>query len=277
MCAIKTNILLKEYSISDIITSNPKENFFYVGTFEDTEDPNVEWPHRHDFYSLVWFTKSTGINVIDFEEYEIKHNRLFSMRPKQVHNWSYSKNSKGYIIVFDKYLLKEITDFVDKPFFDLSNKKTQLLKPLFENLIEESKKNDQLSEKTIVQGISYLLLQLKRVSNKNPKNKERKSKTILKFSKLVSDTIGDNLSVNEYASKLNLTVDKLNQICKENYGQSPKTIILEKKITEAKRLLYFTDLSVKEIAFQLGFEDSSYFSRIFKQKTNLSPTEFKSV
>lgn len=241
------------------------------------EDPKVEWPHRHDFYSLVWFTKSSGINVIDFEEYEIKHNRLFLMRPKQVHNWSYSKNSNGYIAVFDKYLLKQITGFADTPFFDLSNKNIKLLKPLFENLIEESNKNDKLSEKTIVQGISYMLLQLKRLSNQIPQSKEIIPKTILEFSKLVSDKICENLSVNEYASKLNLTVDKLNEICKENYGQSPKTIILEKKITEAKRLLYFTDLSVKEIAFRLGFEDSSYFSRIFKQKTNLSPTEFKSA
>lgn len=199
------------------------------------------------------------------------------MRPKQVHNWSYSKNSNGYIIIFDKHLLKETTDFVNKAFFDLSDRNTKFLKPLFENLIEEFNKNDKLSEKIIVQGISYLLLQLKRLSNENPKNKKTKSKTALKFSKLVSDTICENISVNEYASKLNLTVDILNEICKENYGQSPKTIILDKKITEAKRLLYFTDLSVKEIAFRLGFEDSSYFSRIFKQKTNLSPTEFKSA
>lgn len=199
------------------------------------------------------------------------------IQPKQVHNWSYSKNSNGYIIVFDKHLLKEIADFPDKPFFDLPNKHTKLLKPLFENLIEEFNKNDQLSEKTIVQGISYLLLQLKRLSDENPQNEESKSKTALKFLKLVSENICENFSVNEYASKLNLTVDKLNEICKKNYGQSPKTIILEKKVTEAKRLLYFTDLSVKEIAFRLGFEDSSYFSRIFKQKTNLSPTKFKST
>ena len=199
------------------------------------------------------------------------------MRPKQVHNWSYSKNSNGYIVVFDKHLSIEITDFANKPFFDLSDKYIKLIEPLFENLIEEFKKNDKLSEKIIVQGISYLLLQLKRLSNENPQNKEIKSKTILKFSKLVSDTISENTSVDEYASRLNLTIEKLNEICKKHYGQSPKTIILEKKITEAKRLLYFTDLSVKEIAFQLGFEDSSYFSRLFKQKTNLSPTEFKST
>lgn len=250
---------------------------FYIGTFEGTEDPQVEWPHRHDFYSIVWFTKSTGINVIDFEEYEIKHNRLFLMRPKQVHNWSYSKNSNGYIVVFDKHLLKEATGFANKPFIDLSNKNTKLLALLFENLIQESKKNDELGEKTIIQGISFVLLLLKRWSSETPQNKVVKSKDTLKFSSLVSDTISENLSVNDYASKLNLTVDKLNEICKENYGQSPKTIILEKKLTEAKRLLYFTDLSVKEIAFRLGFEDSSYFSRIFKQKTNFSPTEFKST
>ena len=199
------------------------------------------------------------------------------MRPKQVYNWSYSKNSNGYIIIFDKHLLKETADFVNKAYFDLSDRNTKFIKPLFENLIEEFNKNDKLSEKTIVQGISYLLPQLKRLSNENPQNKEVNSKAILEFSKLVSDNICENVSVNEYASKLNLTIDKLNEICKGNYGQNPKTIILEKKITEAKRLLYFTDLSVKEIAFRLGFEDSSYFSRIFKQKTNLSPTEFKNT
>ncbi|WP_317133542.1 AraC family transcriptional regulator [Aquimarina algicola] len=272
------NILLKEYSISDIIVSNPKEKFFYIGTFEGTEDPDIEWPHRHDFYSLVWFTKSVGINVIDFEEYEIKHDRLFLMQPKQVHNWSYSKNSKGYIVVFDKHLLKEPTiEFTNIPYLDLSSIDKKSLKPLFEQLIEEFKYNDSLSEKTIIQGISFLLLKLRRLSNELLQNKGFYSKTTLKFSKLVLDNINKNLSVNDYASKLNLTIDKLNEICKENYGQSPKTIILEKKITEAKRLLYFTDLSVKEIAFRLGFEDSSYFSRIFKQKTNLSPTDFKSV
>ncbi|TPN86831.1 helix-turn-helix domain-containing protein [Aquimarina algicola] len=200
------------------------------------------------------------------------------MQPKQVHNWSYSKNSKGYIVVFDKHLLKEPTiEFTNIPYLDLSSIDKKSLKPLFEQLIEEFKYNDSLSEKTIIQGISFLLLKLRRLSNELLQNKGFYSKTTLKFSKLVLDNINKNLSVNDYASKLNLTIDKLNEICKENYGQSPKTIILEKKITEAKRLLYFTDLSVKEIAFRLGFEDSSYFSRIFKQKTNLSPTDFKSV
>ncbi|ADF51090.1 transcriptional regulatory protein, AraC-type [Zunongwangia profunda SM-A87] len=199
------------------------------------------------------------------------------MRPKQVHNWSYSKNSNGYIAIFDKHLFKELTDVPEQAYFDLSAKNTAVLQPTFEHLIQESKHTDQLSQKTILQGISYILLQLKRLAQEAPQNNTFPSKDLLKFSKLVAQNLGKNLSVAHYAAQLHITVDKLNHICKQHYAQSPKTIILEKKITEAKRLLYFTDLSVKEIAFRLGFEDSSYFSRIFKQKTSLSPTQFKST
>lgn len=238
----------------------------------------MEWPHRHDFYSIVWFTESTGVNVIDFDELEIKDNRLFLMQPKQVHNWSYSQNSKGFILVFDKHLIKEIlVDFPSCAYIDLSFESIQILKPLFENFIKECKTNDELSEKIIIQGVSYLLTQLQRLANNSLNNQRVKSEMMINFLQLVSNNIAKNLPVNDYANKLNMNVTKLNEICKEQYGENPKTIIIEKKITEAKRLLYFTNLSVKEIAFKLGFEDSSYFSRIFKQKTNLSPTEFKST
>lgn len=218
------------------------------------------------------------MNVIDFEEYQIKPNRLFVMQPKQVHNWSYSKESKGYILVFDKHLVQEFPmDLMDIAFFDLNTKTTQLLKPLFKHLIEESNKKDKLAEKSIISGINYLLLYLTRMLGDLKFIKKSKPKNVLKFSKIVADSISENISVKEYADRLCLTVEKLNKLCKESYGQSPKTIILDKKITEAKRLLYFTDLSVKEIAFRLGFEDSSYFSRIFKQKTKISPSDFKTT
>lgn len=200
------------------------------------------------------------------------------MEPKQVHNWSYSSNSSGYILVFEQALLKELNlDFIDHPFLDLSEKQIALVKPVWDHLISESEQQDPLGEKTIICGISYLLLLFKRGSNEKCQNTDLKPKLLLKFSRLIAEHINENITVEQFASKLNLTVDKLNHICKEKYGQSPKAFILEKKITEAKRLLYFTDLSVKEISFQLGFDDSSYFSRIFKRKTNYTPTDFKST
>lgn len=270
--------MIKEYTISEIIVSNSQKESHYLGTFEGTEEGNIDWPHRHDFFSIVWFTNSSGINVIDFEEYEIKPNRIFLTQPKQVHNWSYSKNSKGFILMIDKHIInKETIGLFKTVFIDLSSQTNTTLYYLFKNLIKEFNKNDELSQSIVLSGISYLINQLKRFALDEDLSKKAKPKTALEFSKLVSETLSENLSVNIYAEKLNLTTERLIEVCQKSYGQSPKSIILDKKITEAKRLLYFSDITISQVAYQLGFEDSSYFSRLFKQKTNLSPTEFKST
>ncbi|WP_282088932.1 helix-turn-helix domain-containing protein [Aquimarina algiphila] len=270
--------MLKEYSISEIIISNSQKEPYYIGTFEDTEAKDVDWPHRHNFFSIVWFTDSTGINVIDFDEYKIKPDRIFLMQPKQVHNWSYSKGSKGFTLVIANHLInKEIIDLFNIVFIDLPLEAKSHLKILFNNLIKEFNKNDKLSETIVISGIYYLINQLKRFALELKFNEKVKPETALKFSKLVLETLSQNLSINDYANRLNITTERLVEICQKSYGQSPKAIILAKKITEAKRLLYFTNKSVSEVAYQLGFTDSSYFSRLFKQKTKLSPSDFKST
>ena len=263
-----------EYSISDIIISELTNDSFYVGTFEGAEDPDICWPHRHDFYSLVWFTSGFGVNVIDFEEFNIQSNRLFLTEPKQVHNWSYSVDTRGYILVFDEHIIQNLSlELSGSAYYDLNPDTAVFFKALIENLIVETKVKDHFNDRIINAGVSLLLLNLKRLF---PQSKHRiKSEEFLRLSKLISETVSAGLSVTDYADKLHVTPEKLNEICKENCGDSPKKIIQDKKITESKRLLYFTDLSIKEVAYRLGFEDSSYFSRIFKHKTGLSPSDFK--
>ncbi|MCC8154772.1 MAG: helix-turn-helix transcriptional regulator [Tannerellaceae bacterium] len=76
------------------------------------------------------------------------------------------------------------------------------------------------------------------------------------------------------AGQLRLTSEELNTLCKEYAGVTAKQFLLDCKLTEAKRLLLYSNWHVNEIAFRLGFEDSSYFSRIFKKKTSLTPSDF---
>ncbi len=268
--------MLPEYSLSDIIISNSQKLPFYIGTFEGTEDPDIDWPHRHNFYSIVWFTQGSGINVIDFEEYNIQPNRLFLTHPNQVHNWSFSEDVKGYILVFEKFFIENLpVGLMNVVKVDLNSKNNYLFKQIFENLLYEISLSDDISFKVIETGIHYIFAILSRVSSHLTKSDIPKPREISDFYKCITESISNNLPVTEYANRLNITVERLNEICKKYNNQTPKSIILDKKITEAKRLLFFTDLSVKEISFQLGFEDSSYFSRIFKQKTNLSPSDFK--
>jgi AraC-like DNA-binding protein len=268
--------MITVYSISDIIISGLANDSFYAGTFEDAEDPDINWPHRHDFYSLVWFTSGLGINVIDFEEYKIQPNRLFLTKPRQVHNWSYNSDTRGYILVFDKHLISNMSlELLNSTYFDLNNNSADFFKTIIKNLIEVTIEYDEFYEQEINASLNLILTKLTRLSGRASQKQRTKPNEILNFSKLIFDNVSYNLPVKEYADRLNVTTEKLNEICKEYYGDSPKNIILDKKITESKRLLHFSDLSVKEIAFQLGFEDSSYFSRVFKQRTSLSPSDFK--
>jgi AraC-like DNA-binding protein len=69
---------------------------------------------------------------------------------------------------------------------------------------------------------------------------------------------------------------QLNRAIKSVSGKTASDLIIERLILEAKRLLLFSDLSNKEVAFKLNYEDPSYFTRIFRRKTGLTPTEFRS-
>lgn len=251
---------MKIYQITDIIPKLTKPTECYVGIFEHTADPKIEWPHRHAFYSLVWFTKGNGINVIDFNEYDIQPNRIFTINPKQIHNWSYSTDSLGYFLLIEESFAKQLNlDFVF-PFFDIQKDDLHFIEEIFKRMLT----NDSHRA-----TIPYLL------SLFNNTETLKKNNTITEFKKLVAEDLDEKLSINQYAERLGISTEILNQRCKAETGFTPKQLQLDMKITEAKRLMLYSLLNTSEIAFKLGFEDNSYFSRIFKRKTNYSPVEFR--
>lgn len=126
-----------------------------------------------------------------------------------------------------------------------------------------------LSGKNQLTAIPYLFSLL------NNSRASRINNTITKFKKLVSENLDKNLTIEQYAEKIGVTIEIFNQTCKAETGFTAKQLQLDVKITEAKRLLLYSSLNSSEIAFKLGFEDNSYFSRIFKKKTDFSPAEFR--
>lgn len=251
---------MKIYKTTDIILELKKITEYYVGIFEDTPDPEIEWPHRHAFYSLVWFTQGDGINVIDFEEYKIQPNRIFTINPKQIHNWNYSTDSCGYFLLIEESLAKQLNIDFAFPFADIQKKDFHFIEEIFKRMLSEN--NQQTA-------IPYLLSLLIKP------NTSKKSNAITKFKKKVNENMDVNLTIEQYAEKLGVSTEILNQTCKEETGFTPKQLQLDMKITEAKRLMLYSSLNTSEIAFKLGFEDNSYFSRIFKKKTGYSPAEFR--
>jgi AraC-like DNA-binding protein len=95
------------------------------------------------------------------------------------------------------------------------------------------------------------------------------------FQKLIDKHFNQNKSVSFYAGELNITPNYLNMLCKKQFGRSAGEMITSRLILEAKRLLYHTDSDISQIAFDLGYEDPSYFTRTFKKVEKRTPTEFR--
>nr|WP_294896017.1 AraC family transcriptional regulator [uncultured Pedobacter sp.] len=253
---------MKIYQIDDIIPKLNESIEYYAGVIEDISDPNIEWPHRQGFYSLVWFTQGNGLNIIEFEEYEILSNRIFTINPKQIRYWNYSDDSCGYFLLINEHFAKHLNIDFSFPYVDLERDDIHFIREIFNRMLSN---NNQLF------AISYLISLL----NNNKKQYNKSNNTIILFKKLTAENFSKNFTIEQYADKLNTLPETLNQLCKDETGLTAKQLQLDLKITEAKRLLLYSTFKIGEISFKLGFEDSSYFSRIFKKKTNISPANFR--
>ena len=261
--------MLQQYSIADILSLPSQHIPYYIGTFEGTEDPDIQWPHRHDYYSLVWFTSGKGFYVVDFEEYELCPDRIFLVNPGQIHNWNYSHDSRGYILTVDQTLGAELNLHYYFPFIDIHGEVKALLEKLFPQLI-----TDFQPAYDVRIDIRYVHQLINRFANRNHPIHRTATPQLEKFNRLILEECLLLQSVDDYASHLAISPDELNALCKQQAGISAKQYILDKKLTEAKRLLLYSQMNMNEIAYQLGFEDSSYFARIFRKKTSLTPSGF---
>jgi len=253
---------MKTYCIQDILPFEDSFNLYPTCKFEETDDTPLEWPHRHNFYALVWFTNGYGFNVIDFEEFEIKPNRIFTMNIHQVHNWSYSLDSKGYFTLINPILAQELHLDFNQPFFDIPLEEIYFYKDLFQRL------NAQIHTLATLQFLLTLL-------TTTSQEKSKESKIFYQLKQIIFKKISYQKTNDQFADELNIPISLLNKICYKNTGLTLKQFHLTLKMTEAKRRLIFTNENINEIANYLGFEDVAYFSRIFKKKSKFTPTSFR--
>lgn len=100
-------------------------------------------------------------------------------------------------------------------------------------------------------------------------------KMINKFNELIKNNIKKERSVAFYANILDLDNNKMKEMCKAVYGITPKKFIAIACINEAKTLLKHTNMSIKEISYELNFEDVSNFIRFFITATSISPSKYR--
>lgn len=260
--------MLQEYSISDIFPALSPQAIYHVCSLEKTDQSHLVWPHKRDFYSIIWFTDGHGFNVIDFTEYIISPNRLFLASPQQIHNWTYHKNIRGYMLVFNKVVAAQLgIDFLSS-YVDVSIDDIPLLEMVIKNILLK-KPNADIE----IDLLYFYSLIVDKIDDGNF-DSGGMNMLFREFKELILTNDIKIQAMDQYADTLHISLASLNDLCQNFAGSSAKQFLLELKVAEAKRLLIYSRLNVSEIAYRLGFEDTSYFARIFKKKTSLSPSVF---
>jgi len=241
-------------------------------------------PHRHNYYELFFFVTGGGDHHIDFEQYPVLGNSVHIVSPGQVHLLNRAQDSFGCVIHFSANLFTETKNkLLNSPFLhnnpfpvnELPNELYEEFQTLFSQLEKECLRPSKQLE--IIKGYVHLLL-LKYVLFMEEKYADVKSITSSIFNNfrlLVEQEYKSNKLPSFYTKQLMLSEKSLNDLCKRMTGNPASDYIRHRVILEAKRLLGNSDLTMKEIAYDLGFEDPSYFNRFFRKNTGLTPGDWR--
>lgn len=283
---------LPVYSLPDFSSPERKSQQFQVEVFDANRHFSVKYPHRHDFFEVLYLLKGSGYHVIDANKYKINPPCVFFMSPGQAHKLELSNDIEGFIFIFtaDFYLLNRSNQnsLIEFPFFYtihqdnppllLENENDiHFLESLFRQSISEiNQARETIPE--MLRSILDLILTTcaaRYPINENLLNKGKGQILVKRFFHLVEENHQKNLSLSDYAELIGITPNHLTQTVKLLTGQTSSQIIKAKQLLEIKRLLVHTSLNISEIANQLNFEDQSYFTKFFKRETGITPIQYR--
>ena len=250
-------------------------------------------PHRHDYFTIIWPIHAKGKHIVDFVEYELEPNAIFFISPGQVHQLITYSKPEGFAITFScDFLTKSMipAEFIsDLHLFSEFGKTTPIqlhtasvvrLKPLVEQMLFIKNNHIPFKNDSLGALLKLFLIYCHSGGDEADMNavKPEDSGTynVRSFRQLLDEHYKTQHSVQFYAEALNISPDHLNRVIKSYTGKTAKEFIDDKIILEAKRMVLFSELNSKEIAYDIGFAKPSNFSNFFKKHTGLSATEFKS-
>lgn len=250
----------------------------------------ADFPHRHDFYNLIYIKSGSGTHDIDFRHYEVVPNQLFMMNEGQVHEWELSDDIEGYSFFFRKEFYETDEQSLalnalpffnnspnDEPMVIFDEVQGKVIVNLFEEIIQEYSAKRSNYEAYIKTILKQILIQALRVYQPNYKDETSilSISKIKHFETLIEEYYLTYKSVKDYANQLNITANYLNAICNKIVGRTAGELIRDRIVLEAKRLLLHSSMSICEIAYHLGYEDCSYFIRVFKKDVHQTPDQFR--
>ncbi len=274
---------------------NEERVLFAFKTMEEIFDASfgeIDPPHKHNFYTILWSKDACGKHFIDFREYDIKPNIVFFVVPGQVHQVITPSRPIGSVIMFTreflcKYNIQEeyitnlglFANHSDAPPLEADQETTLRLSRYTEEIKYLLEKENHFRNDSIASWLKLFLIECnKSVINADGSNTQlvqTGSSIVRTFKQLLEKNLSQWHKVSDYAASINVTSDYLNSVLKNTIGQNAKEFIQNRLVLEAKRLGVHTDLTSKEISYNLGFEDPAHFSKFYKKVTGSNFSDFR--
>ena len=249
-------------------------------------------PHRTNFYHIFLFENCQPTHFVDFEPIKIEPYSLLFIDKNRVHQFDQLLQYEGRVLIFTddffcttendtRFLRSSIlfNDLADQPTIKLNTTDFEKYINICEDITEELFLPADNSKPVLLKNLLQNFLLLAEREKRKQGFTELKKGADLDYTLLFRDLLEINYtklkSVNDYAKIICISEKRLGQATAKVLGKSPKEIINDRILLEAKRILAHTHLSIKEIGQDLGFDDPAYFVRSFKKHTATTPVEFR--
>ena len=255
--------------------------FFEMTTIEDADAYFFKGVHRHDFYELLWFTdvKTDQFHYIDFNKFAIADNQIFLLLPGQVHSIE-QRGKRGFLMAISKdFFEKEMgSDLLRLCGYSgnfavvVPENGIQVLNTLLGLIKIEY---DGARRPAILESYlrSWLLhcIELQK-ENSTASHTDPRLHTLIEF---IEIHYRKQRNADFYAKQLSMSAKRLNELTRESFGKTISQMINERLILEAKREIGYIEKPIKEISYELGFSEPSYFTRFFGKQTGYAPLDFR--
>jgi AraC-like DNA-binding protein len=262
--------------------------------FDFTDTARFREVQRSNCYSVIWIFKGEGVMLSDCSRFSFAENSLFSFSPYQPFSMEPKKEIEGLAILFhpDFFCIHKhqhevacdgilFNNLYQPPFIVPDIETTVILKMLTEQMKGEFDHSKLARNEVLLSYLKVFLISASRCKTEQytisePNEEQANVPVILqKLKESIENHFKNKRSASEYAAILHISVKALAKMTKTYFDKTISELIIARVIIEAKRELYLTNKAVKEIAWDLGYEDEYYFSRFFKTHVAVSPQKYR--
>lgn len=245
-------------------------------------------PHRHHgLFQLLWLEDGRAQCLLDEARLDLFGGMALMVPQHCVHGFQFSPDARGLVVTVAYSLLGALAASLSEEIAHLSTARSFHLSDAgghvenaMQALLAEYDGYDVHRSALMVAHVSIAFGSLLRLSEQRATDSDRvvparARQHVARFMTLVDAAYAAQSRLAYYASQIGISAAHLNASCREVTGQSALSIIHARSMREARRLLVYTSMTVRDVSDALGFSDPAYFTRFFKRNAGLSPRDFR--